>query len=82
MYSYANRFCDGFSAIGRYPLGGSILFLLGIILIAVLVFAVLRKGGVVRKTDSESPLELLQKRFVNGEISQEEYLEKKDVLKG
>ena len=57
------------------------MFVFGIILITVLAFLVIRKNGVTGKTDSESPLELLQKRFVNGEISQEEYLEKKDAFK-
>ena len=82
MYQYAHRFCDGFFGFGRFPMGGSILFLFGIILIGVLIYLAVRKKGFTSGTDLESPLELLQKKYVNGEISKEEYLEKKDILKG
>ena len=82
MYSYANRFCDGFFRFGRFPGGGNLLFLLGLVLIGFLVYLALRKRGISSGNDSESPLELLQKKYVNGEISKEEYLEKKDILKG
>ena len=83
MYSYANRFCDGFFSMGgRFPMGGSILFILGIILIGAIVYFIVRKSGFSSHSGIESPLELLQKRYVNGEISREEYLEKKNILKG
>ncbi len=59
------------------------MFILGIVLIGVIVYLAVRKGGIGGTgQDSESPLDLLQKRYVNGDISKEEYLEKKDILKG
>jgi len=58
--------------------------IIGLILLLVVLYLVFRKSGVSTSfnSESESPLEVLQKRYINGEIDKEEYLEKKDILKG
>lgn len=84
MYNGFGQFCNGFFSAGRFPYGGSIMMILGFILILVVLYLVFRKtgGGVSLNSESESPLEVLQKRYINGEIDKEEYLEKKEILKG
>ena len=76
MFQYAGRFCND---LFRFPLGGYTGMIIGVILIAVLIYFVVRKSG--RPGDfPESPQELLKKRYINGEISKEEYLEMKETL--
>lgn len=77
----AGRFCDSFFPFSRYSFGGIIMFILGLLLIASIVYFIInrRNSGISKMT--ENPLEILQKRYIIGEINQEEYLEKKDILK-
>lgn len=35
-----------------------------------------------QKSKKDTPLELLKKRFVSGQISEQEYLEKKKIIQG
>lgn len=84
MYNGFGQFCNGFFSMGRYPYGGSIMMIIGFILVLVVLYMVFKKTGgtASSNSESESPLEVLQKRYINGEINKEEYLEKKDILKG
>jgi putative membrane protein len=84
MYSYGGRFCNGFLPFGNVPYGGSIMMGLGLILILALAYFIFRNNGPVRNSSGsgETALEMLQKRYVGGEISQEEYQEKRNTLKG
>lgn len=52
-----------------------ILVIVGIVLLAV--WAVRRVGGGERSKAEESALEILKKRYARGEITKEEYEEKK-----
>ena len=81
MYT-PHHFGYGFSIFGGYPFGGYIMMGIGLILIIALIYVLFRKKGQSFGNGKvESPLELLQKRYVNGEISREEYQEKKETLK-
>lgn len=81
MRGFYGPFCDGFFGFGRTPFGGFMMMGLGLVLVLALAYFIFRRGGVLPPSgESESPLDLLQKRYVNGEISQDEYLEKKDIL--
>jgi putative membrane protein len=84
MYSYAGRFCDGLYAFGRYNIGGYFMIFTGLIIVIVIIYLLMKKSGdsITGTNHNDSPLEILQKRFVNGEINQEEFLEKKEILKG
>jgi putative membrane protein len=53
------------------------IFWVALIIIAVFTF----RGRPKEMPGDASPLEILQRRYVNGEISKEEYEEKKRVLK-
>jgi len=84
MRGYYGNFCDGFLGFGRVPYGGYIMMGIGLIIILVLVYLAVRKGNLLPPSDSrshETPLETLQKRYVNGEISKEEFVEKQEILK-
>lgn len=74
---------DGIFGLSRCGYGGIIMMFAGLILILVIAYFIFKNGGISQKIsgEKESPLELLQKRYVNGEISQDEFLEKKDILK-
>ena len=84
MHSYWYNMRDGLCGLARTGgWGGGIMMLIGLLLLAAIIYLLFRRkdssGGNGRE---DSPLELLQKRYVNGEISKEEYEEKKRVLKG
>lgn len=71
-----------FSGFSRLGYGGYIMMGIGLILLLVLAYVIFKKGGLGQtgSKDSESSLDLLQKRYVNGDISKDEYLEKKEIL--
>jgi len=81
-YNYPAGIHEGFFGMGRYFGwgGGYIGTALILVALAVLLIVVFRKNrsGGIRK--GASALERLQERFVAGEISKEEFLEKKDIL--
>jgi putative membrane protein len=83
MHGNYGQIHDGFLGLSHFGYGGIIMMGIGLVLILALVYLTLRKGGVTRSysNENESPLDMLQKRYVNGDISQDEYLEKKEVLK-
>lgn len=67
---FSNRFFYG---------GWGMLALAGILLAAgILIFLVLKNNK--KKDNSKDALERLKIRYVNGELSEEEYLQKKKVL--
>ncbi|WP_319478652.1 SHOCT domain-containing protein [Marispirochaeta aestuarii] len=85
MYGYGNGSCNGFFPFGNFPYGGSISMGIGLVLLIVVAYFLFRNNGPLRSGNDagrETPLDTLQKRYVNGEISREEYLEKRDILKG
>jgi putative membrane protein len=84
MYSYIGRFCDGLFSFGRYNVEGYFMMFIGLIIVIAVIYFLFKRNGdtVIGSNRNDSPLEILQKRFINGEISQEEFLEKKEILKG
>ena len=68
---------------GYWPHGlyvGGFMLILGIVLAAILVYRLVKKSSsnVVR---SSNALDMLDEKFALGEISEEEYLNKKKLLK-
>ncbi len=59
-------------------LGGGMMMFLGLILIFVLVYYVLKKKET---KPSINPIDLLNTKYINGDIAKEEYEEKLEVLK-
>ena len=55
--------------------GGILMWILWIVIITVIVYALTRifKSGNLWKGSSEKPLDILKKRYARGEISKEEY---------
>ncbi len=65
---------------GRYLYGGwGVLMLVAIVLAAIVLSVLVVKKGI-KKDTSKDALERLKIRYVNGELTEEEYLEKKKVL--
>lgn len=79
MFGTLARYCNGFPGYGRFTFGGIGMMILGIILVAAVIYFIWKNSS---SSKAESPLDVLQKRFVNGEISEEEYKAKKEALKG
>lgn len=79
MHSFGS-FCNGLFVYGRYNPGGFIMMGIGVILIVALIYLVIRKGSSNNDGVKDTPLDLLQKRFVSGEIDESEYLKRKGVL--
>lgn len=82
MFRSFGQLCNNFSYFGRYHSGGMIMMGIGLILILVIAYFIFKKGAFSGSNSTESALELLQKRYVNGEITEDEYLSKKKTLKG
>lgn len=80
MHGSLGRFGHDFFTFGRHQSGGFIMMGIGLILIIILAYFLFKKGHFNGSSSLESPMDILQKRYVNGEINQEEFFEKKEVL--
>jgi len=69
-------FGRGFGCLGYYSPLGVILAVMIIIVVAVIIYKMFKKNN-----GDDDALELLKLKFVKGEISEEEYLAKKNILK-
>lgn len=68
---------------GYGMMGGWFGMLIPIILIAVIIYAVVRSSGNSHQSDKTSlnnSLDILNERFARGEIDEEEYLRKKEMI--
>lgn len=75
---YANGFGRGFGCFGPY--GGSFWGMgITLVVIAVAIYLVIKL--VNRNSHSSSALDILKMKYVNGEITEEEYIQRKNVLK-
>lgn len=63
---------------GSWQMG--ITFVIGLVLVALLVWLVVRASSQ-RSSGSESADELLRRRFAAGEIDEEEYAKRSEVLR-
>ena len=75
---------SGFGMMGSGMMGGMMGFgwpfmLLPVILIIVIIYALLDRD-TVSYYDGENPMQVLERRYANGEISRNEYLKIKDDL--
>ena len=83
MHGYHGYYGNGLLGMGHYyGYGGYIMMGIGLIIFLALIFLVVKKGnlGSLKRNREETPFETLQKRFVNGDITQEEFLQKKETL--
>jgi uncharacterized membrane protein len=66
------------------PYGGIIMMFLGVILIGLVVYLLLRGKGqndfTFQQRDFENPLDVLKRRFAEGSISEEEFVRMKNEL--
>ena len=80
MHSYIGTWCPFLNL----PYGGMIMMFIGIILIGLVVYLLLRGNGQIstysRQGNIEDPLEILKQRFAQGSISEEEFIRMKKVL--
>jgi putative membrane protein len=82
MIGYGHNIC-GF--IGNGLLGGGFLMMLiPLILIGVIIYIIYKTQGrrnITYENKSDNALEILNERFARGEINEEEYKQKKALLK-
>lgn len=69
---YNNGFCGGLGFLGSGFMG-----IIALVVVVYLVYKVLGKEKFV----GNSPIDDLKRKYVNGEISEDEYKRKKEVLK-
>ena len=81
MFRSSDWFCRGFYANGILSYGGIFMMVLGLVLIIAVIWFIYKGGTLQKKGGGETPMDILQKRFINGEISREEFEEKKKVIK-
>jgi putative membrane protein len=64
--------------------GGVLMWFLFLILVAIVIYLVLQstRSRTGDGAPRETPMEILKKRFARGEITKEEYEERKRILEG
>ena len=62
--------------------GGGMMWIIWIPILIVLVLLVYRmiNNEAINKSDSETPMDILKKRYAKGEITKEEFEERKRTL--
>ena len=80
FYGYGFSGAPGYAMVAGFPWLGILACLIGLGLVAALVFFIV-KAGRNRPVEKDGAFALLSERFAKGEISKEEYLESKDFLK-
>ena len=60
--------------------GGGIMWLLLLIAVGVIIYLVVRSPRESRPASSRTPLEILKERYARGELTREEFLERKKDL--
>lgn len=54
---------------------------IGLIIIGIVIYLIYKEKGFDFINKPEDPLDKLKERYIKGEISEEEYIRMKDVLK-
>ena len=67
--------------MGFGMMGGGLFGLLFMGLIVYLIVSLFNNNGTFNNTMRDNPLEILKERYARGEISEEEYEEKRKLLK-
>lgn len=75
----------GFGQMGHYTIGGTpIMFIGSILIVGILIYLFSKRnqnnGNQAFQAQSDDALNILKKRFANSEISEEEYISKKNLL--
>lgn len=69
---------------GQFGFGGIFMMVLAVIVIAVVIYLVVRSNGTSDNQrffpSEEKPLDILKRRYANGEISEEQYNSMKKKL--
>ena len=68
---------------GHFFYGGGFMWIFWILFIVIILYVVLnlsRSNSNGSSSNSESPLEILKKRYARGEIEEEEYLKRRKEL--
>ncbi|MFZ5968476.1 MAG: SHOCT domain-containing protein [Bacillota bacterium] len=58
------------------------MFIWPLIIILIVLYFYKNENTSGRKTQIENPLEILDKRYILGEITEDEYKKKKQLIKG
>lgn len=77
------RGCAGFTGGGMWSGMGIGMIFMGTVYILALVFLAvfIFKGTKKKQSNNSFALEILNKRFATGEISEEEYIKRKEILR-
>lgn len=77
------RGCSGFIGGGMWSGMGTGMIFMGAVYILALVFLAIFifKGTKKKQSNNNFALEILNKRFAAGEISEEEYIKRKEILR-
>ena len=70
---------------GGMILGSGFMWIFWILIIVAIVWlisSVINTGSSSKKAEEDSPLEVLKRRYANGEIDDDEYIRKRNQLKG
>ncbi len=77
-YNGIEQGCFRFASGGWGMIGAWILIALAVITVVVLIVSATRKSNLNRDNDI---MQNLKMKYVNGEISEEEYIKRKEILK-
>ncbi|MGB3367065.1 MAG: SHOCT domain-containing protein [Acidaminobacteraceae bacterium] len=77
---FGRGYGGGFEGMGHFN-GGfeAICMIIFVLIAALLVYFLLKKKNDTNNVDSDI-LEILKRKYVDGEITEEEYVQKKNVL--
>jgi putative membrane protein len=84
MFNLAYRGFSGFRGVcGYYGFpGGAMMGLVFIIIVGFIMYNMFKRNSFMcSRVMGTDPLEELKSKYVNGEITEEEYLRKREVLK-
>ncbi|MBB6479635.1 hypothetical protein [Spirochaeta isovalerica] len=81
MYRGLNGINSGLLS-GTPAFGGYYLMIgLAVILTALIVYFLVRNRHSLRAVEKDTPMEVLQKRLINGEITVEQFVEMRQILR-
>ncbi|MDA3956923.1 hypothetical protein [Oceanispirochaeta sp.] len=81
MHGFNNCFYGGSFGFEHFQYGGYIMMGIGLLLVLGFAYLIFKKGPhLPSSVGGETPMEILQKRYINGEISKEEFIEKTEIL--
>lgn len=68
--------------MGFFPMGyGLLIWIIIIFVIGLLIYLLANKTSKRDSSKKKDAIEILEERFARGEISKEEFLEKKEIIK-